>query len=114
MREFITGATRDSAENKPDYEGYLSPTVLERYGKYMQMNQLQADGKVRSSDNWQKGIPIGCYMSSKWRHFMETWMLHRKGAMSEDEEFATLEAIEESLCAELFNTMGMLHEILKS
>ena len=106
MREFTTGATRDTDTAKLDYEGFLCPRVLERYATYMHKNRLQADGKLRSSDNWQKGIPIEAYMKSKWRHFMDTWKAYRNPAVPID--------MEESLCAELFNTMGLLHELLKA
>ncbi|KKN66000.1 hypothetical protein LCGC14_0475920 [marine sediment metagenome] len=113
MRKFKGGATRDTEEGKYDYEGFLSPLVIERYAAYMHKHRKQADGKLRDSDNWQKGIPIIVYMKSKWRHFFETWRLHRKEIakieiVSEEDS----KRIEESLCAELFNTMGMLHEIL--
>ncbi|KKP81590.1 MAG: hypothetical protein UR84_C0021G0012 [candidate division WS6 bacterium GW2011_GWD1_35_594] len=106
MRVFDGGATRDDDDNKVDYEGFLSPLVLERFGEYMHRHRKQADGKLRDSDNWQRGggIPVVEYMKSKWRHFMDTWKAHR-GIGSVD--------IEESLCAELFNTQGYLHEILK-
>lgn len=106
MREFDTGATRDSDIDKYDYDGFLSPLVLERYAQYMHKHRKQADGELRDSDNWQKGIPIAQYMKSKWRHFIQTWGWHRRGLYNYD-------AMEESLCAELFNTMGMLHEIIK-
>jgi len=105
MREFETGATRDDDKDKLDFEGFLSPIVLERYAQYMHKNRVQADGKLRDSDNWQKGIPTDAYMKSKWRHFMATWVAYRYKRKGLD--------IEESLCAELFNTMGMLFEILK-
>ena len=105
MREFESGATRDTDKGKPDYEGFLSPRVLVRYGEYMSKHRTQADGKLRDSDNWQKGIPIAQYMKSKWRHFMDTWIWHRTKPVGAD--------VEDSLCAELFNTMGMLDEVLK-
>jgi len=106
MREFDSGATRDTDADKFDYEGFLSPLVLERYAEYMHKHRKQSDGGMRASDNWQKGIPIDQYMKSKWRHFITTWKWHRRGVFNND-------AMEESLCAELFNTMGMLHEMLK-
>ena len=34
IREFKTGATRDTDINKPDYEGFISPIVIKRYGEY--------------------------------------------------------------------------------
>lgn len=105
MREFDTGATRDSDENKLDYEGFLSPRALRRYAEYMHKNRKQADGKMRASDNWQKGIPKDAYMKSLFRHFMDVWALHRAG-ISADED------LREALCATIFNAFGYLHEDL--
>ena len=107
IRTFETGATRDTDEGKLDYEGFLSPLVLESYAQYMHRNRLQSDGSLRDSDNWQKGIPIEEYMKSKWRHFIHSWKLYRKGKECSD-------CLIQSLNAELFNTMGMLHELLKN
>jgi len=108
MREFDTGATRDQDETKPDYEGFLSPLVIARYGEYMHKNRVQADGTLRASDNWQKGIPLPAYMKSGFRHFVDWWRLHRQPATAE-----TVDAVEEALCGVLFNAMGYLHEILR-
>jgi len=105
MRNFDTGATRDNDETKLDFEGFLSPLVLERFGEYMNRNRIQKDGKIRASDNWQKGMPLNCYMKSGWRHFMDWWKEHR-GASSR-------EGLEDALCGLMFNTMGYLHEHLK-
>jgi hypothetical protein len=104
MRQFSTGATRDIAENKPDYEGFLSPLVIERYGRYMMKHQKQADGSMRTSDNWQKGIPQDVYIKSAYRHFMDWWKEHRM--------VPSKEGIEDALCALMFNVMGYLHELL--
>lgn len=106
IRVFETGATRDLDISKYDYEGFISPLVLERYGAYMHKNRLQKDGSLRDSDNWQKGIPLTAYMKSLWRHFMSLWKLHR-GLYSDED-------LEDSLCAIMFNSMGYLHEIIKN
>lgn len=103
MREFASGATRNVDEDRLDPEGFFSPAALECYMQYMHKHRKQADGKLRASDNWQKGIPLDAYMKSKWRHFFESWSIHRGKAGD----------MEESLCAEIFNTFGYLHEILK-
>jgi len=105
MRTFNTGATRDSEQNKKDYEGYLSPLVLDRFAEYMLKHQTQADGAFRSSDNWQNGIPKDAYMKSGWRHFMDWWTEHRG--------YKSREGLEDALCALLFNVQGYLHEHLK-
>lgn len=105
MRNFETGATRDSDENKFDYEGFLSPVVIKRFGEYMHKNRIQNDGKLRASDNWQKGIPKEAYIKSALRHFMDWWLMHR--------EYEPNEELEDALCALLFNVNGYLFEILK-
>jgi len=107
VREFASGATRDTVEGKFDFEGFLSPAVLNRYAEYMNRHRTQADGKLRDSDNWQKGIPLSAYMKSAYRHFFDWWASHRKvnSVVKED--------IEESLCGLIFNAMGYLHEYLK-
>ena len=104
MRVFETGATRDDADGKPDYEGYLSPLVIQRYGVYMQQHSIQADGVSRASDNWQRGIPRDAYIKSSWRHFLDWWLGHRS--------HRSRDLIEEALCALLFNVMGYLHTLL--
>ena len=98
-RQFDTGANRSDDRAKPDYEGYLSPLVIRRFGEYMLLHQYS--GK-RTSDNWQKGIPMDAYMKSAWRHFLAWWDGHRAGHVDE-----------EALCGLLFNVQGYLHESLK-
>ena len=108
MRQFDTGATRDGEEGKLDYDGFLSPLVLHRFAQYMHAHRRQADGKPRASSNWKKGIPINTYMKSMWRHFMDVWLHYSLLTYVSDSD-----DIEDSLCALLFNVMGMLHEISK-
>ena len=105
MRVFESGATRDAEAHKPDYEGYLSPRVLVRFGQYMLKHGTQADGQPRTSDNWQKGIPKEQYLKSALRHMVAVWSTHRGIQASE--------SIEEALCGLLFNVQGYLHEWLK-
>lgn len=108
MRTFPTGATRSSLEGKPDYEGFLSPIVIQRYGRYMLKHQTQADGQKRTSDNWQKGMGLRTFIKSKFRHFIDIWLIHRNYT----DVTADGDDIEDALCADLFNTMGYLHETL--
>lgn len=112
MRQFGTGATRNSDEGKNDYDGFLSYSVLEAFGDYMTVHRKQADGKLRDSDNWQKGIPIDAYMKSMWRHFLDVWAIHR-GYKRIDKLTGKEISLKEAICALLFNVMGYLHEILK-
>jgi len=104
-RNFKGGAYRDSEEGKLDYEGFLSPIVLSEFAKYMHKHRIQSNGKLRDSDNWQKGIPKGVYMKSMCRHFMGVWLEHR-GYESRD-------GMIDALCGLLFNVQGYLFEVLK-
>lgn len=107
MRTFETGATKSDDAGKLDYEGILSPFVLERYGVYMRKHTVQVDGNKRDSDNWQKGIPLSEYIKSGLRHVIDWWKIHRSPSLYPRAE------LEDALCAVLFNTMGYLHELLK-
>ncbi len=104
IRQFDSGATRDTVTDKLDFDGFLCPLVLKRYAEYMNDNREQSDGKLRDSDNWQKGIPKEAYMKSMWRHFFAVWSGWRSKRKIVSEE---------DLCALMFNVMGMLHEIKK-
>ena len=105
VRKFDTGAVRDQDLNKIDFEGFLSPLVLEEFGKYMLKHQIQSDGNKRDSDNWMKGIPKEAYMKSAWRHFHDWWMEHRG--------YKSREGLNDALMGLLFNVMGYTYELLK-
>lgn len=109
VRNFATGATRSNDALRDDPEGYLSPLVIDRYNQYMSKHRLQADGKVRESDNWQKGMPLTSYMKGMWRHFLHLWTRHRGWAVR-DRNAAPY--IQEDLCAIIFNAQGYLHTLL--
>jgi hypothetical protein len=104
VRTFSTGATRDTDENKLDFEGFLSPLVLEEFAKYMHGKRKMPDGSMRDSDNWQKGIPLDAYMKSMFRHFFAVWKSHRAGTTTAEEDLLGL----------FFNVQGYLHETLKA
>jgi hypothetical protein len=105
MQTFASGATRDTGTNKVDPEGFTHPMVMLQFYKYMKMNQVQSDGKLRASDNWQKGISTKAYMKSLKRHTDDVWLEHRG--------FGTDAGMIHALCGVMFNSMGYLHEILK-
>ena len=107
IRTFDSGATRDTDEDKLDYEAFLSPAVLVRYAEHLHKHRKQSDGQLRDGDNWQHGIPQEVYMKSMFRHFMDVWLHHR------DRSDLTNEELEDALCALLFNIQGMLFEVLK-
>lgn len=103
MRQFKTGATRNDDSAELDYEGFFHPYVVETFARYMHENRTQADGKIRDSDNWQKGIDLDSYMKSGHRHFMDWWKEHR------GEE--SREGMEKALCGLMFNVMGYLYQM---
>lgn len=105
VRQFETGATRSSDTDKPDFEGFMNPLVVERFGEYMHFHRHLPDGSLRESDNWQKGIPQEQLIKSGLRHVHDWWMYQRG--------FKTRELIEDSLCAILFNVSAYLLRLLK-
>lgn len=107
-QEFENGAFRDSDKGKINYIACFSPLVLEAIGSYLRNCATLPDGSIRPCDNWKKGITLKSYMESKFRHLMATWKAY-EGYSDPEEEFDIVKA----LCAELFNTMGPLHEILQ-
>lgn len=111
VRNFETGATRSADATRHDPEGYLSPLVIERYCEYMTKHRRQADGQMRASDNWQRGMPLETYIKGLWRHFLHAWTRHRGYTPNDDKAAVDLE---EDLCAILFNAMGYLHELRRA
>lgn len=106
VRSFDTGATRGVESSKLDFEGFLSPLVVEAFGTFMHYNRHLPDGSYRASDNWQKGIPKNSYMKSGWRHFLDWWKAHRGLSINENIVWA--------ICGVIFNSQGYLHELLKA
>lgn len=105
MREFSTGATRDTDENKIDYWGFSSPLADFEFANYMHKHRKQADGKMRDSDNWKKGIPIDSYQRSLYRHVQEWKAAIEDGRIEDALEIAQ---------AMRFNIQGWTHEVVKS
>lgn len=111
VEKFAGGATRSDSSDRYDPEGYFSPIAWERIAEYLQKHQVQADGSIRESDNWQKGVPAERFMRGLWRHMLHLWIRHR-GYVPMDPNAG--EDIEEDLCAIAWNAQGMLHFILKA
>lgn len=113
MREFQSGAIRDTDEGKNDYDGFLSPLFIEAFGNYMTKHRQMPDGNLRASDNWQKGFGPGVGMKSLWRHFLDLWMItrgHKRLDPKDGHEITLLEAC----CACFFNLQLIAHEKLQS
>jgi hypothetical protein len=112
VRHFDTGATRDTDAGKYAYEGFICPFVLTRFAEYMNKHRVQSDGSLRAADNWQKGIPVEAYKDSLVRHVIDAWRVFR-GETPKPRKELDPQDLEELLCAIMFNSMGLLHEILK-
>ena len=108
-RTFDGGATRNSEEDKLDYEGFLSDLVIERYAQYLHSHRALEDGTLRDSDNWQRGMPLSVYMKSAWRHLKSWWSLHR---MQFRGRYPNHKLLEDAICGVIFNASGYLHELL--
>ena len=114
MRKFDSGATRDSADTKFDYDGFISPLTVRAYGEYMHKHRVQADGSLRASDNWRKGIPIPVYRKSLARHYQDVKaILSGWGSVSGQATDQEPQDILEALCGLKFNTDGLIHEIMQ-
>lgn len=105
IRVFKTGANRNPSDDKLDFEGFLSPFVIQRFAEYMHLHRKLSDGTLRTSDNWKKGMPKREYMKSGFRHFHD-WWIEELGGKSRD-------GVEDAICGLMFNCMGYLEEVLK-
>lgn len=103
VREFDTGAYRDTDNHKLSYLRHLSPLVLRRYTQYLDKCRRMSDGTLREPDNWKKGMPRNEWAESLLRHVMSFWETTETGEGD----------VQEALCAILFNAMGRLHEELR-
>ena len=95
IRVSKTGATRNSAIDKPEMTKYISALVVNEFCKYMLKHQIQSDGTKRSGDNWKKGFGEThketkdiCF-DSLGRHFLDLW-LEQEGHPSRDGMFEAL------------------------
>lgn len=110
IRQFETGATRDTSEGKLEFARFMSPIVIKRYAEYMDLHRKQSDGNLRDPDNWMHLFGDNhedVCMDSLWRHLMDAWLIN-KGFKNEARE-----DLESALCAILFNTQAWLFKLLK-
>lgn len=106
MREFDKGATRDTEQNKLDYEAFNNPLVDKRYAEYMNAHRQTANG-LRDGDNWQSLFGdehFDVCIKSLCRHTVDARLAH-KGYVSE-------QPIEKDLCAIIFNAKAYLLKLL--
>lgn len=107
IREFNTGANRDTNEQKFEYARFFSPIVLKRYAEYMHKNRFLSNGDTREPDNWKKLFGDNheqVCLDSLARHFFDLWLNH--------EGYTTKEDKEDAICGIMFNAMAYLHKKL--
>lgn len=110
LRTSETGCIRNSSQGKVNYQGALSPLVLEAYGKYIQKHALLPDGTIRDNKNWQKlfGTPEEhrqICIESMWRHFLDVLMEH--------DGYNSRDGLDEALGGLFFNLSAYWFSILK-
>lgn len=118
VRQFSTGATRNADNNKLDYEGFNCPMAQRAFAEYMHSHRKQADGTIRDSANWQKGMGLDVYAKSLIRHIHDFHCLHRGWEITRPEDGKPMPPDDEHklelLCAIWFNVQGYIHETLKA
>jgi|SRR5690606_29218138 len=110
LRMSESGAIRNSDVGKINYQGALSPLILEAYGKYIEKHSLLPDGTRRNNKNWQKlfGTPEEhrqVCIESAWRHFIDLLMEH--------DGYESRDGIDEALGGLMFNIQAYWFSILK-
>jgi hypothetical protein len=105
VRTFSGGATRDTDIGKLDFDGVLSPEVIECFAKYMDFHRDTAAGR-RDSDNWQHGFPLPVLMKSMWRHFFALWKWHRSSVKNGEHPLA-------SACGIMFNLQCYMMQMIR-
>jgi hypothetical protein len=104
MREFESGACRDSDDGKLDFDGFVSLEALVAFAKYMDRHRAMRDGSTRSSSNWKKGMPESEVLKSLWRHFIDVAQHVHAGPPADSVDYT------DALCAMLFNVQILLHQ----
>ena len=112
LRQFDTGATRDTATGKYEYARFFDPKVLEARAAYMHKHRLQSDGTLRDPDNWKAGIPAPAYVDSLLRHVIDVWLIQDYGKAVRPETGEEVD-LKEALCAIMFNAEGLLYELVR-
>jgi len=76
IREFESGANRNSSLGKLAYKDFINPLNEYSFATYMDSKRLLDDGTYRNGDNWQHGIPQVSLADSLIRHVKEFELLH--------------------------------------
>lgn len=112
LEEFKTGATKSPSTERWAPARFTSAIVLNRYYEFMHKNRFQKDGTVREPDNWKLGIPSKNYFASLDRHFHEAKLMWEFPETTHYNDASQKLEWEDTLCAILFNVMGLLFNVL--
>jgi len=97
VRQFSSGAIRDSEDDKEDYIETISWTAFKRYAQYMTRCK-----KKYGAGNFKKGIPTESYERSLVRH-LQKYLVNKYEKGQEEPDVDHLSAI-------IFNCFGIMHE----
>jgi hypothetical protein len=76
IRQFESGATRDTASGKIEYHGFRHPLLEHSFGEYMNKHRIQSNGELRDSNNWWKGWDKEISLQSLCRHLADLEAIH--------------------------------------
>ncbi len=110
-RVFPSGAIRNNAKRKFDYEGFVNPAVENSFARYMHKHRKMEDGTYRDSDDWQKGIPNEELMKCLLRHTIDVHLLHR--GFEVIDESGKKVTLEDCLNGVKFNVNAYLLNLIK-
>ena len=131
IRQFKSGATRDTSSGKFEYFGFMHPLCDYSFASYMNVHRKMADGSLRESNNWWGGFPKEVVLQSLCRHLEDLKLInagyfvyeYRTQNIAERKVFSKRlkpcpkeykEIIEEECCNAIrFNSQGYLLNLLK-
>jgi hypothetical protein len=76
IRQFSSGALRDSGEGKLNYYGFRHPVLEQSFAKYMHEHRKMIDGTLRDANNWWKGWDKEISLQSLVRHLEDLQAIH--------------------------------------
>ena len=76
VRQFKSGALRDTDTGKFEYLGFMHPLNDYSFAKYMHEHRKMSDGSMRKSNNWWSGFGLDICIQSLARHVEDLKLLH--------------------------------------
>ena len=79
-RQFPTGAVRDRSRGKGRFD-LIEPELLFRLARHYEAGAIKYDDR-----NWEKGIPISCFVDSAFRHLTK----YLQGGCADEDHLAAV------------------------